>query len=433
MARAVYTLVLRLALPLVLLRLWWRGRREPVYREHLGERFGRYARPSGGAVIWLHAVSVGEARAAAPLVRALKNAFPESQLLLTCTTAAGRTAVAQVYGESVRCAFLPYDLPRPMTRFLAHFRPRIGIMMETEVWPNLLAACRARGVPVVLANARMSRRSARGYGRFARLTRPAFGSLAAVCAQGRSAARRLTWLGAANVVLTGNLKFDVDPDPVKVDEGRAFRTALRGRKVLLLASTREGEETLLLDELGEDDGSLLIVVPRHPQRFDEVAALLATRGLAFARRSQGEAPHAGKRVYLGDTMGEMAFYYATCDVALIGGSFRHLGGQNLIEACAVGTPAILGPHMFNFPDATRLALAAGAALQARDAREAMRFARALLADSERCAQMGVAGIRLCAAHRGATGRHLALVRGLLEAAAPAGPARPAKIKARAPG
>ena len=427
MARAIYTFVLRLALPLILLRLWWRGRREPVYRQHLGERFGRYAGQSGRELIWLHAVSVGEARAAAPLVRALRSAFPDSDLLVTCTTAAGRTTVAQVYGDQVRCVFLPYDLPGAMARFVAHFRPRIGIMMETEVWPNLLAACRAQGTPVMLANARLSRKSARGYRRFAWLTRPVFGSLAVVCAQGRDDARRLARLGAANVVLTGNLKFDVEPDPAKVEEGRAFRSALRERRVLLLASTREGEEAALLEALGKDDGSLLIVVPRHPQRFDEVAALLAARGLAFARRSQGEAPHEGKRVYLGDTMGEMAFYYATCDVALIGGSFQRLGGQNLIEACAAGAPVVLGPHMFNFAEATRQALAAGAALQARDAGEAMRSARTLLGDTERCARMGAAGIRLCAAHRGATGRHLVLVRGLLEAGAPAG------VRARAPG
>ncbi|HUJ86599.1 MAG TPA: lipid IV(A) 3-deoxy-D-manno-octulosonic acid transferase [Burkholderiales bacterium] len=427
MARALYSFVLRLALPLALLRLWWRGRREPAYREHVGERFGRYAERAGAGVLWLHAVSVGEARAAAPLVRALQGAFPESDLLLTCTTAAGRTTLAQLYGERVQCAFLPYDLPGAMARFVAHFRPRIGIMMETEVWPNLLAACRERGTPVVLANARLSRKSARGYARFAWLARPAFASLAAVCAQDRGAARRLARLGARNVVVSGNLKFDVEPDPAKVDEGRAFRTALRGRKVLLLASTREGEEALLLDALGEDDGSLLLVVPRHPRRFDEVAALLAARGLAFARRSLGEAPHAAKRVYLGDTMGEMAFYYSTCDVALIGGSFQRLGGQNLIEACALGAPVIVGPHMYNFAEATRQALAAGAALQANDAGEAMRQARALLADAGRRAQMGAAGVRLCAAHRGATERHVAVVRGLLEAAAPA------RLRARAPG
>jgi 3-deoxy-D-manno-octulosonic-acid transferase len=418
--RGLYTLLLRLALPLILLRLWWRGRREPGYRSGVSERFGRYRMRPARRVIWVHAVSVGEARAAAPLVRALQREFPGSDLLLTCTTAAGRETVAQVYGESVLCAFLPYDLPGAMGRFLDHFRPRIGIMMETEVWPNLLAACSERGTPVILANARLSRKSARGYARFAGLARPAFARFAAVCAQDRNAARRLRLLGAANVALTGNLKFDVEPDPAKVEEGRAFKAALRGRKALLLASTREGEEAMLLDAAGEDDGSLLVVVPRHPQRFDEVAALLTGRGLAFARRSLGEAPHAGKRVYLGDTMGEMAFYYATCDVALIGGSFKPLGGQNLIEACAVGVPVVLGPHMYNFAEATRHALKAGAALQAGDAGEAMRTARELAQNAGRCAQMGAAGTRLCAAHRGATGRHLEAVHRLLEA--PAGDA-----------
>jgi len=217
--------------------------------------------------------------------------------------------------------------------------------------------------------------------------------------------------------VTGNLKFDAEPDPAKVEEGRAFKAALRGRKTLLLASTREEEEALLLDALGEDDGSLLIVVPRHPQRFDEVAGLLASRRLAFARRSRGEAPYAGKRVYLGDTMGEMAFYFATSDVALIGGSFQPLGGQNLIEACAVGVPVVLGPHMYNFAEATRHALKAGAALQARDAGEAMRAARELAGDAERISRMGAAGMRLCAAHRGATERHLTVVRRVLEARA----------------
>jgi len=417
LGRGLYTVLLRAALPLILLRLWWRGRREPAYRTHIGERFGRYPMRLGRRAVWVHAVSVGEARAAAPLVRALQREFPDSELLITCTTAAGRATVAQVYGDSVLCAFLPYDLPGPMARFLDNYRPRIGIMMETEVWPNLLAACAERGTPVILANARLSRKSARAYARFARLSRPAFARLAAVCAQDRDAARRLRLLGAANIEVTGNLKFDVEPDPAKLEEGRAFKAALRGRKTLLLASTREDEEALLLGALGEDDGSLLIVVPRHPQRFDEVAALLASRGLAFARRSLGEAPHAGKRVYLGDTMGEMTFYYATSDVALIGGSFQPLGGQNLIEACAVGVPVVLGPHMYNFAEATRYALKAGAALQVRDAGEAMRAARQLALDAERIARMGTAGIRLCAAHRGATGRHLAVVRKVLEARA----------------
>jgi len=290
--------------------------------------------------------------------------------------------------------------------------------VETEIWPNLMRACGQNGVPLLLANARMSRKSVRGYQRIAPLVRPAFESLSAACAQGAADARRLRRLGAANVTVTGNLKFDIEPDPAKAGEGRAFRAALRQRKVLLLASTREGEEELLLQGLGaQDDGTLIVLVPRHPQRFDAVAALAQRMGFTLARRSLGEAPHQGRRLYLGDTMGEMAFYYALADVAVIGGSFAPLGGQNLIEGCAAGIPVVTGPHMYNFADVTRMAVEAQAALQAQDAAMALRAARALLEDPERCARMGIAGMRLCARHRGAAERHLAVCRDLLRARA----------------
>jgi 3-deoxy-D-manno-octulosonic-acid transferase len=399
--KTLYTVFLRLALPAILLRLWWRGRREPRYRQAVSERFGRYTGAPKEAPIWIHAVSVGEARAAAPLVRALSD-FP---ILITCTTAAGRETLDQVYGRSVSAAYLPYDYPEAVQRFLAHFRPRLGILMETELWPNLLAGCAQAGVPVVLANARMSEGSKQGYERWQRLTGPAFRSLSAVCAQSAADAERLRSLGAPNVEVTGNLKFDAEPDPGKVSEGRAWRARLQ-RPVALLASTREGEEKLLLAEHAPDD-VLVVVVPRHPQRFDEVAAL------AGSRRSHQPVPSAAERVHLGDTMGEMPFYYGACDVAVIGGSFAPLGGQNLIEALACGAPVVLGPHMFNFAEATRLALDAGAALQAADASSAMRAAFDLLRDADRRQKMSIAGRRLCEAHRGATARHLAVCRRLL--------------------
>lgn len=401
--RAAYTALLRLALPLILLRLWWRGRREPRYREAIGERFGRYRAPAKAGVIWIHAVSVGEARAAAPLVKALAGQHP---ILVTCTTAAGRETLEQVYGDSVLSAYLPYDYPRAVERFLAHFQPRLAILMETEVWPNLLFACRQRNVPVVLANARMSERSAQGYARWPRLTRPAFGSLSAVCAQSGADAERLRALGAANVEVTGNLKFDAHPDASQVAAGQAWRARLQ-RPVVLLASTREGEEKALLAERAPA-AALTVVVPRHPQRFDEVAAL------ADSRRTRQPMPASGERIHLGDTMGEMPFYYGACDVAVIGGSFAPLGGQNLIEALACGAPVVLGPHMFNFAEATRLAMVAGAAVQAGDARSAMQTAFALLGDEARRRKMSLAGRKLCEAHRGATARHLAVCRRLLE-------------------
>lgn len=401
MARHLYTVLLRLALPLILARLWWRGRREPGYRQGIRERLALYGedgpRPP---LIWVHAVSVGEARAAAPLVRALQQALGDHRILMTCMTAAGRDTLRQVYGESVSALYLPYDLPGAVQRFLERFRPQLGIIVETEVWPNLLAACEANGVPVLLANARMSEKSARGYHRWEAVTGPGFRRLAKVIAQSDADAARLRSLGARDVDVSGNLKFDVPPDAALVHAGRAWRERL-ARPVLLLASTRDGEERLLLDALPPWDGRLLVVVvPRHPQRFEEVASQ------AQSRRSKSESPSDADRVHLGDTMGEMPFYYAACDVAVIGGSFQPLGGQNLIEALSAGAPVVTGPHMFNFAEATRLAVEAGAAVQAADAPAAVRMALSLLQDPERRGRMAQAGRKLVEAHRGATEKHL---------------------------
>ena len=396
------------ALPLILLRLRWRGRREPGYRQHVDERLGTYALPRSEKLVWVHAVSVGEARAAAPLVQGLRSALPDHVLLVTCTTAAGRITARELYGESVQISFLPYDYPDAVRRFLEYFRPRLGIVMETEVWPNLVAGCSMLGVPLVLANARMSEKSARGYARWASLSRPAFGGLSAVCAQTEADAERLRALGARRVEVSGNLKFDVVPNPAQLAAGRAWRQAL-GRPVVLLASTREGEEALLLNELAAlPPDVLFVVVPRHPQRFDEVARL------AQSRRTRDPLPACGDRVHLGDTMGEMAFYYAAADVAIIGGSFRPLGGQNLIEAMACGTPVITGPSMFNFGEATRLAVAAAAAVQTPDAASATEEAAALLGNGEKRTRMREAGLRFCESHRGAAARQLAVCLELLK-------------------
>jgi 3-deoxy-D-manno-octulosonic-acid transferase len=399
--RKLYTVALRLALPLILLRLWWRSRREPGYLEGIEERFGFYSGSRPEKVVWVHAVSVGEARAAAPLVRALKEALPDHAVVMTGTTAAGRETIKQVYGESVIPTFLPYDYPESVQSFLERFRPTLGILMETEVWPNLLAACITYGVPVVLANARMSEKSARGYRRWRSLMAPAIRSLAAVCAQSEADAARLRELGAPRVEVTGNLKFDVTLDAAQLAAGREWKAKV-GRPVLLLASTRDGEEKMLLNELGES-AFLTVVVPRHPQRFDEVAQL------ADARRSRNETP---KKIYLGDTMGEMAFYYGAADVAVIGGSLLPLGGQNLIEALAAGVPVVLGPSMFNFAEATRLALEAGAAVQVADAQSAVVQVKELLLNSEKRQDMAAAGKALCEAHRGATQKHLEVLMAL---------------------
>jgi 3-deoxy-D-manno-octulosonic-acid transferase len=404
--RRLYTIALRLALPILLLRLWWRGRREPGYREHVQERFGIYTVEKPEKALWVHAVSVGEARAAAPLVRELHRLLPDHAVVMTCTTAAGRDTLKQVYGDSVIGVFLPYDYPEAVQSFLETFRPRLAVLMETELWPNLLAQCARHGVPVVLANARMSKQSARGYRRWGSLMGPGIRGLTAVCAQSEADAERLRALGAPRVVVTGNLKFDVALDEGQLVAGREWRRRL-GRQVLLLASTREGEEKPLLDELPDPASFLTVVVPRHPRRFDEVAQW------ADARRTAAATPGENDRIYLGDTMGEMAFYYATCDVAVIGGSFMPLGGQNLIEALAAGAPVVLGPSMFNFAEATRLALQAGAAVQVAGARAGIRQAIELLSSPEKRAAMRDAGRKLCEAHRGATRRHLEMITALV--------------------
>lgn len=413
--RALYSLLLWLATPLIAGRLWLRSLREPGYSRHLQERLGRHAGRIDRPVIWVHAVSVGEVRASAPLVRALQKSYPGHLLLVTCMTATGREAIDQVFGPDVLAAFLPYDFRFAVRRFLRHFRPRIGVLMETEIWINLLAECRAAKVPVLLANGRMSQRSARRYQRLAALTRPAFESLAAVCAQSEADANRFAALGAHRVQVAGNLKFDVEPDAELASAGADLRKSLAGRKVLVLASTREGEEKLLLQALSNrlDDGLLVVLVPRHPQRFDEVDGLISAAGWAHARRSRGGALE-GVQVLLGDTMGEMSFYYGAADVAVIGGSLLPFGGQNPIEASAVGVPVVIGPHMENFSEVARLALESGAALQAADAAGAIEAAFALLADPARRAAMGAAGKVLCAGHRGATVRHMDAARELLQ-------------------
>ncbi len=410
MARGLYCLALWLASPLVWLRLLWRSRRQPEYLDRVGERWGFYPRRVQGPLLWVHAVSVGETRAAQPLVEALLREYPDHRLLLTAMTPTGRAAAGELYGERVIQAYLPYDYPGAAARFLRHFRPRLGLLMETEIWPNLLAAARRQGLPVGLVNARLSERSARGYGRLAALTRPAFASLAGVAAQTPADAERLCALGAPGVEVCGNLKFDVRPDPERLALGQSWRAAIGRRPVWLAASTREGEETLVLEAFRQlPPTALLILVPRHPQRFDAVADLVEKAlGIPAIRRSQG-LPDPTTRVWLGDSMGEMAAYYAAADVAFVGGSLLPLGGQNLIEAAACGAPVLVGPHTFNFAQATEDAIAAGAARRVTDAADLGRQLAELLAKSPLREAMVAAAGRFAAAHRGATSRSLALI------------------------
>ena len=426
MWRAAYRLLLWLALPWVLARLWWRGRQEPRYRENPGERFGFYRDSVPRPVIWLHAVSLGETRAAEPLLRALRERHPECDLLITQMTATGREAARQLFGGSAHVAWLAYDYPSAVRRFLRHFKPRLGILMETEIWFHLVAECERSRVPLMLANARMSAKSARGYAVVGPLVRDALEGLRAVAAQTAEDADRLRSLGARQVEVTGNLKFDVEPAAGSELLAAQFRQRFGDRQVFLAASTREGEEELILGALKGDSlgDALVVIVPRHPQRFDSVAELLAARGFRFARRSATGALGADCKIVLGDSMGEMAAYYRACDVALVGGSLLPYGGQNLIEACAAGVPVLFGPYTYNFSEAAESAVAAGAALRVETADEAVRQARALLAEAGSRERMGRAGIAFCDTHRGATRRTIAVCERLLDSGSgPAGLAR----------
>jgi 3-deoxy-D-manno-octulosonic-acid transferase len=421
----IYTLALWLLLPYIFLRLLWRARKQPDYLHHVAERFGFYSIRCDKPVIWLHAVSVGETRATQSLVTRLFATYPHQQILLTHTTPTGRAASEQLYGDKVLRVYLAYDYPFAVNRFLSRFHPEIGILMETEIWFNLIRACHRTNMPLLLLNARMSEKSARGYARFSRLARNALGNLTAIAAQTADDAVRLTNLGAKNVTVTGNIKFDVEPPPPMLALGHQLREQFGvARKIFLAASTREDEESLLLDALKNIriPNLLLVIVPRHPQRFGAVANLLKQHNIRFQRRSEmgrgGNIPDgdfqdcaipSDIQVVLGDSMGEMFAYYAAADLAFIGGSLLPYGGQNLIEACAVGTPVLVGPHMYNFAEATRLAVSAGASIQVPDAMVLFIEAQRLFQDTDKLQKMRQQCAKFVETNRGATDRSLQLI------------------------
>ncbi|WP_321920802.1 lipid IV(A) 3-deoxy-D-manno-octulosonic acid transferase [Burkholderia sp. BCC1998] len=432
MLRAIYRALWWLVAPIAVIRLLVRSRKERGYREHIGERFGHVAGRSPddrAPLIWVHAVSVGETRAAQPLIDALMRARPDARILLTHMTPSGRATGEQIFGERVLRCYLPYDMPGAVRRFLRAWRPTLGLVMETEVWPTLIDECRRADVPLVLTNARMSARSHRRAAKFGAATRDVFGGFSRVLAQSPADAERLTSLGARNVAVLGNLKFDMTTPPELAARGHAWRDAIGTRPVWVAASTRENEEALVLQAFAamKTAGALLILVPRHPQRFAEVEALVARNGLKCVRRSvwaaDAAALAAGRpaaeplaadvTVLLGDSMGELGAYYAAADVAFIGGSLLPLGGQNLIEACAVGVPVLIGPHVFNFTQATADAVAAGAATQVADPLDLAHVLDALFADHARRVAMGAAGAAFASRHRGATARSVDVLAALL--------------------
>jgi 3-deoxy-D-manno-octulosonic-acid transferase len=455
--RFIYSLLLYLLVPWVLTRLVWRGLRNRDYWRRWGERFGfvpRFATADGGRfgllpsrgitpsmeggsseratisewgflhwinagavfpLIWLHAVSVGEVRASAPLVKALTRDHPGHRILITTMTPTGSATVRELFGDSVAHCYVPYDLPTAVRPFLNRTRPRLALIMETELWPNLFHQCHRRGIPLILANVRLSEKSARGYRRVAGFTRATLANVSRVGAQTGGDAERLRALGATQVEVTGSIKFEMDVPADLAARSAALRAGFGERPVWVAASTRVGEEEQVLDAFARlrerIPRLLLVLVPRHPERFDTVAKLCRQRGFRIERRSErqdGAAPDTA--ILLGDTMGELLLFHAAADVSYIGGSLVPLGGQNLLEAAAVGTPVVFGPHMFNFSDISRMALERGAGRQVQDTAELTNAVAGYLENSAARRAAGEAGQRMVAENRGALARTLTLVR-----------------------
>ncbi|EAR20426.1 lipid IV(A) 3-deoxy-D-manno-octulosonic acid transferase [Nitrococcus mobilis] len=351
--RSLYSILLYLSLPVVLARLLLRSRRAPAYRRRWAERFALIPAIAGRPV-WIHAVSVGETVAAAPLIERLLTEHPGIPIVVTTTTPTGSQRVRALLGTRVRHYYAPYDLPDVVARFFRRVAPRLVVVMETEIWPNLLATAQRRGIPVVLANARLSARSAAGYRRVAGLLRPALGAFHTIAAQSEADARRFRTLGAPvqRVQINGNMKFDLEISAVSLMAGHALRAALDPqRPVWIAASTHQGEEPLVLEAQRTMHAyapqALLILVPRHPERFEAIATLCRRSGLETARRSTRERVRSTTQVYLADTMGELPLLYAAADVAFVGGSLVAAGGHNVLEPAALGIPVLVGPHVSN--------------------------------------------------------------------------------------
>jgi 3-deoxy-D-manno-octulosonic-acid transferase len=418
-ALKLYAVLMQVSAPLLRRKLARRAVAEPGYGEAVPERFGVYQQPpeTSRELVWVHAVSLGETRTAAILLRAWREACPGLRVLLTHGTATGRAEGASLLQPGDVQVWQPWDSEVAVERFLTHFKPRMGVLLETEVWPQLMACAQARQVPVVLVNARLSAKSLAGAERMAWLARPAYRALTAVYAQTEADALRLQQLGAPVASVFGNLKFDAQPDATQQATARQWRDELQ-QSVLMLASSREGEETEFIRQLvaqgvlgaavsGLGSRLRVLVVPRHPQRFDVVQRLIEQQGLRVSRRSswpKGPAQSADAQqadVWLGDTLGEMALYYSFSELALLGGSFEALGGQNLIEPAACACPVVMGPHTFNFAEAAALAEAEGAAHRVADMAQGVERALALLRSQDELQAAAVAAHQFSARHGGA--------------------------------
>lgn len=416
MNRTLYTLLFHLGLPLVAIRLWLRARKAPAYARRIGERFAINLPAMQPGGIWVHAVSVGESIAAAPMIRALLERYPQLPITVTCMTPTGSERIQALFAGEPRIqhCYLPYDLPWAAARFLNRVQPKLAVIMETELWPNHIHQCAKRGIPVALANARLSARSAKGYGRFARLTRPMLAEMSLIAVQTETEAERFRQLGARPecVEVTGSIKFDLSINPQLLDDARELREQwqAQARPVWIAASTHEGEDEIVLAAhrrlLNQYPNALLILVPRHPERFNAVFELCRREGFATVRRSSGEAVNAATQVMLGDTMGELLFLYALADTAFVGGSLVPNGGHNLLEPAALAKPVLSGPHLFNFLEISALLRDAGALEEVDDAQGLALAVQRLFELPQDARRMGQAGLKVMQLNQGALQRLL---------------------------
>jgi 3-deoxy-D-manno-octulosonic-acid transferase len=414
MNRTLYTLLLHLALPLIALRLYLRGRKVPAYRQRIAERFALQLPALKPGGIWVHAVSVGESIAAAPLIRALRERHPELPITVTCMTPTGSERIRALFGDTVQHCYLPYDLPWAAARFLRRLQPKLAVIMETELWPNHIHQCARCGIPTVLANARLSEKSTRGYARFAGLTRPMLAEMSWIAAQTEAEAERFRQLGAHPecVSVTGSIKFDLIIDPELKPRAQAQRASwgATNRPVWIAASTHAGEDEIVLAAhrqfLQQQPDSLLILVPRHPERFDAVHVLCQREGFRSVRRSSGQPVAGDTQVLLGDTMGELLFLYALADVAFVGGSLVPSGGHNLLEPAALGLPVLSGPHVFNFLEIAAQLREAGALVEVVDAEALALQVLWILGEQASLQRMKQGGSEVLRANQGALGRLL---------------------------
>ncbi len=411
----LYTLLFYLILPFIILRLLWRSLRLPEYRQRLAERFGLFPPLPINGSLWVHAVSVGEVQAAEQLIKQLQQRHPDLPVVITTTTPTGSERVRTLFGDRVQHVYFPYDIPFAIQRFLRRASPRLLLMVETEIWPNLLAICEQQGITTILANARLSKKSARGYARFSSLTRETFRRIGLVAAQSEADAERFMQLGvsAERISVTGSVKFDMRMPASLRESAEALRSAFLGRPVWVAASTHEGEDAVVLaahQRIREMlPQALLILVPRHPDRFERVAELCMKEGFKLARRSVDTLPHADAAVFLGDSMGELPLFLAAADAAFVGGSLVKKGGQNVLEPAALGKPVAFGSSMYNFSVISKLLLEQEAAVRVTSGSELAQTMGRWLGDAGERVRVGENGRRVVEQNRGALERLLALV------------------------